>query len=80
MQRYVRVDNNQKENGIVLASLRISSVTHVDQTKNTILLQTFWDNSPGEFETKDSKEIAGSIGLTIPTAERYIRAWTGDET
>jgi len=49
----------------------------VGQTKDTILLQTFWDNLPDEFEAKDFKEIASSIGLTIPTAERYIRAWTG---
>ena len=51
--------------------------TPVGQTKDTILLQTFWDNLPDEFEAKDFKEIATSIGLTIPTAERYIRAWTG---
>lgn len=37
---------------------------------------TFWDNLPDEFEAKDFKEIATSIGLTTPTAERYIRAWT----
>ena len=49
----------------------------IGQTKDTILLQTFWDNLPDEFEAKDFKEIAGSIGLTIPIAERYIRAWTG---
>ena len=30
-----------------------------------ILLQTFWDNLPDEFEAKDFKEIAGSIGFTI---------------
>ena len=51
--------------------------TPVGQTKDTILLQTFWDNLHDEFEAKDFKEIATSIGLTIPTAERYIRAWTG---
>lgn len=51
--------------------------TPVGQTKDTILLQTFWDNLPDEFEAKDFKEDATSIGLTIPTAERYIRAWTG---
>jgi hypothetical protein len=51
--------------------------TPVGQTKDTILLQTFWDNLPDEFEAKDFKEIATSIGLTIPTAERYIRAWIG---
>lgn len=51
--------------------------TPVCQTKDTILLQTFWDNLPDEFEAKDFKEIATSIGLTIPTAERYIRARTG---
>ena len=49
----------------------------VGQTKDTILLQTFWDNLPDEFEAKDFKEIAIFIGLTIPTAERYIRAWSG---
>lgn len=51
--------------------------TPASQTKDTILLQTFWDNLPGELEAKDFKEIASSIGLTIPTAERYIRAWIG---
>ncbi len=51
--------------------------TPVGQTKDTILLQTFWDNLPDEFEAKYFKEIATSIGLTIPTAKRYIRAWTG---
>ena len=51
--------------------------TPAGQTKDTILLQTFWDNLPDEFEAKDFKEIATSIGLTTPTAERYIRAWTG---
>ena len=39
------------------------------------LLRTY--NLPYEFEAKDFKAIAQSIGLTIPTAERYIRAWTG---
>lgn len=51
--------------------------TPIGQAKEPLLLQTFWDNLPDEFEAKDFKEIAGSIGLTIPTAERYIRAWTG---
>lgn len=49
----------------------------IGQAKEPLLLQTFWDNLPDEFEAKDFKEIASSIGLTIPTAERYIRAWTG---
>ena len=51
--------------------------TSVGQAKEPLLLQSFWDNLPDEFEAKDFKEIAGAIGLTIPTAERYIRAWTG---
>lgn len=49
----------------------------IGKAKEPLLLQTFWDNLPGEFEAKDFKAIAQSIGLTIPTAERYIRAWTG---
>ena len=49
----------------------------VGKSKEPLLLQTFWDNLPDEFEAKDFKAIAQSIGLTIPTAERYIRAWTG---
>ena len=49
----------------------------VGKAKEPLLLQTFWDNLPNEFEAKDFKAIAQSIGLTIPTAERYIRAWTG---
>ena len=51
--------------------------TPIGQAKEPLLLQTFWDNLPDEFEVKDFKEIADSIGLTIPTAERYICAWTG---
>lgn len=51
--------------------------TPIGQAKEPLLLQTFWDNLPDEFEAKDFEEIASSIGLTIPTAERYIRAWTG---
>ncbi len=47
------------------------------QAKEPLLLKTFWDTLPDEFDAKDFKEIATSIGLTIPTAERYIRAWTG---
>lgn len=49
----------------------------VGKAKEPTLLQTFWDNLPDEFEAKDFKAIAQSIGLAIPTAERYIRAWTG---
>lgn len=49
----------------------------VGKAKEPLLLQTFWDNLPDEFEAKDFKAIAQSIGLTIPTAERYIHAWTG---
>ena len=56
---------------------KTTSRTPIGQAKEPLLLQTFWDNLPDEFEAKDFKEIAGSIGLTIPTAERYIRAWTG---
>lgn len=51
--------------------------TPIGQAKEPLLLQTFWDNLPDEFEAKDFKEIASSIGLTIPTAERYIRTRTG---
>ncbi len=56
---------------------KTTSRTPVGQVKEPLLLQTFWDNLPDEFEAKDFKEIACSIGLSIPTAERYIRAWTG---
>ena len=49
----------------------------VGKAKEPLLLQTFWDNLPDEFEAKDFKTIAQSIGLTIPTAERYVRTWTG---
>lgn len=51
--------------------------TPLGLAKEPLLLQTFWDNLPDEFEAKDFKGIATSIGLTIPTAERYIRAWIG---
>lgn len=36
---------------------------------------TFWDSLPEEFEAKDFKAVAQEVGLTIPTAERYIRQW-----
>lgn len=54
-----------------------TSKLNVGQAKDPLLLKTFWDTLPDEFDAKDFKEIATSIGLTIPTAERYIRAWTG---
>ena len=56
---------------------KTTSRTPVGQVKEPLLLQTFWDILPDEFEAKNFKEIACSIGLTIPTAERYIRAWMG---
>lgn len=56
---------------------RATPRTPLGLAKEPLLLQTFWDNLPDEFEAKDFKEIASSIGQTIPTAERYIRAWTG---
>lgn len=49
----------------------------VGKAKEPLLLQTFWDNLPDEFEAKDFKAIAQSIGLTIPTAERHVCVWTG---
>ena len=55
---------------------KTTSRAPIGQAKEPLLLQTFCDNLPDEFEAKNFKEIAGSIGLTIPTAERYIRAWT----
>lgn len=34
--------------------------TPIGQAKEPLLLQTFWDNLPDEFEAKDFKEIASS--------------------
>ena len=47
----------------------------VGQAKEPLLLRTFWDSLPEEFEAKDFKAVAQQVGLTIPTAERYIRQW-----
>jgi len=38
-------------------------------------LKAFWDALPDEFEVKDFKATAQEVGLSIPTAERYIRQW-----
>ena len=45
------------------------------QAKESLLLKSFWDALPEEFEAKDFKAIAQEVGLLIPTAERYIRQW-----
>ncbi len=45
------------------------------QAKEPLLLKAFWDALPEEFEAKDFKAIAQKVGLSIPTAERYIRQW-----
>ena len=45
------------------------------QAKEPLLLKAFWDALPEEFEAKDFKAIAQEVGLSIPTAERYIRQW-----
>ena len=45
------------------------------QAKEPLLLQTFWDALPEEFEAKDFKAKAQEVGLSIPTAERYVRQW-----
>lgn len=43
------------------------------QAKEPLLLKTFWDALPEEFEAKDFKATAQEAGLSIPTAKRYIR-------
>ena len=45
----------------------------VGQAKEPLLLKAFWDTLSEEFEAKDFKAIAQDVGLTILTAERYIR-------
>ena len=45
------------------------------QAKEPLLLKAFWDALPEEFEAKDFKATAQEVGLSIPTAERYIRQW-----
>lgn len=47
----------------------------IGQAKELLLIKTFWDSLPEEFEAKDFKAVAQQVGLTIPTAERYIRQW-----
>ena len=54
-----------------------TSKLNVGQAKEPLLLKTFWDTLPDEFDAKQFKSIAQTIGLSIPTAERYIRAWNG---
>ena len=54
-----------------------TSKLNVGQAKVPLLLKTFWDTLPDEFDAKQFKSIAQTIGLSIPTAERYIRAWNG---
>ena len=49
----------------------------VGQAKEPVLLKKFWDELPDEFEAKDFKAIAADVGLSTPTAERYIREWLG---
>lgn len=43
--------------------------------KEPLLLKAFWDALPEAFEARDFKAIAQEVGLSIPTAERYIRRW-----
>ena len=38
-------------------------------------MKAFWTALPEEFEAKDFKTTAQEVGLSIPTAERYIRQW-----
>ena len=38
-------------------------------------MKAFWNALPEEFEAKDFKATAQEVGLSIPTAERYIRQW-----
>lgn len=45
------------------------------QAKEPLLLKAFWDALPEEFEAKDFKATAQEVGLSMPTAERYIRQW-----
>ena len=45
------------------------------QAKEPLLLKAFWDALPEEFEAKVFKATAQKVGLSIPTAERYIRQW-----
>lgn len=45
------------------------------QAKEPLLLKAFWDALPEEFEAKDFQATAQEVGLSIPTAERYIRQW-----
>ena len=52
-----------------------SSKMVTGQAKEPLLLKSFWDSLPEEFEAKDFKAIAQEVGLSIPTAERYIRQW-----
>ncbi len=48
----------------------------VDLVGESLRYQSFWNALPSEFEAKDFKAIAEKVGLSTPTAERYIKGWT----
>ncbi len=41
----------------------------------TVRYQAFWDSLPEEFDAQCFKTVAQKVGLSVPTAERYIRQW-----
>ena len=60
----------------VLRELPSASKTDSSRTKEPLLMESFWKSLPKEFETREFHDIATSVGLSIPTAERYVRQWT----
>lgn len=74
----LKVNEDQQHMLRVIKELPAStSKLNVSQAKEPFLLKTFWDTLPDEFDAKQFKSIAQTIGLSIPTAERYIRGWHG---
>ena len=63
------------------AELNYKNVVYMNFIKQPERIDVF-DEGTGEpldeyFDAKQFKSIVQSIGLSIPTAERYIRAWNG---
>lgn len=59
----------------VIEELPPTSKVATRQAKEPLLLMAFWNALPEEFEAKDFNATSQEVGLSIPTAERYIRQW-----
>ena len=60
----------------VIKELPASSTSNnTGKIKEPLLMKTFWDSLPEEFETQDALLIGSQVGLSIPTIERYLKQW-----